>query len=78
MESAKEPASAEENKLNGFQFYPMISTSQAILISGIGVLDSKLANEITEFTRDTETNLLSCHSSRIYSFGALIGRRHFP
>ena len=40
------------------------STSQAGLISGISVPDSKLANEITEFIRDTESTLLFNHSSR--------------
>jgi hypothetical protein len=49
--------------------------SQATLISGIGVPDSKLANEITEFIRDTEPTLLFNHSSRVYYFGALAGRR---
>jgi HD domain len=49
--------------------------SQATLISGIGVPDSKLANEITEFIRDTEPPLLFNHSSRVYYFGALAGQR---
>ena len=50
-------------------------TSQAALISGIRVPDSKLANEITEFIRDTEPTLLFNHSSRVYYFGALAGQR---
>jgi hypothetical protein len=50
--------------------------SQAALISGITVPDSKLANEITEFIRDTESTLLFNHSSRVYYFGALAGQRH--
>jgi hypothetical protein len=49
--------------------------SQAALISEIGVPDSKLANEITEFIRDTESTLLFNHSSRVYCFGALAGKR---
>jgi len=49
--------------------------SQAALISGISVPDSKLANEITEFIRDTEPTLLFNHSSRVYYFGALAGQR---
>src|SRR5258708_34294468 len=49
--------------------------SQAALISGISIPDSKLANEITEFIRDTESTLLFNHSSRVYYFGALAGRR---
>jgi hypothetical protein len=52
-----------------------ISTSQAAVISGISVPDSKLANEITEFIRDTESTLLFNHSSRVYYFGALAGQR---
>ena len=51
------------------------STSQAALVSGISVPDSKLANEITEFIRDTESTLLFNHSSRVYYFGALAGKR---
>src|ERR1700692_3699678 len=50
-------------------------TSQATLISGISVPNSKLANEITEFIRDTESSLLFNHSSRVYYFGALAGQR---
>jgi HD domain len=51
-------------------------TSQSALISGITLPDSKLANEITELVRDTESTLLFNHSSRVYYFGALAGRRH--
>jgi hypothetical protein len=36
---------------------------------------SKLAQAITEFIRDTETELLFNHSSRVYQFGALAGIR---
>ena len=49
--------------------------SPAAMISGIRVPDSKLANEITEFIRDTEPALLFNHSSRVYYFGALAGQR---
>src|SRR6202161_1558375 len=52
-----------------------ISNSQAATISGISLPDSKLANEITEFIRDTESTLLFNHSSRVYYFGALAGQR---
>jgi hypothetical protein len=52
-----------------------IQTSQAALISGITVPDSKLAQEITEFIRDTELALLFNHSSRVYYFGVLAGQR---
>src|SRR6202048_3439274 len=50
-------------------------TSQTPLIWGVSVPDSKLANEITEFIRDTESSLLFNHSSRVYYFGALAGQR---
>ena len=50
-------------------------TSQAPLVWGVNVPDSKLANEITEFIRDTESTLLFNHSSRVYYFGALAGQR---
>ena len=36
--------------------------------------DSKLAREITEIVRDTESELLFHHSSRVYLFGALAGK----
>jgi HD superfamily phosphodiesterase len=42
---------------------------------GIGIPDSKLAHEITEFVRDTETPLLFHHSSRVYYWAALAGKR---
>jgi hypothetical protein len=44
-------------------------------LAGIGVPDSKLAREITELVRDTETPLLFHHSSRVYYWGALAGKR---
>jgi hypothetical protein len=44
-------------------------------ISGVSVPDTKLAQEITEFVRDTETELLFNHSSRVYYFGALAGKQ---
>jgi adenosylcobinamide amidohydrolase len=37
--------------------------------------DSKLAREIAELVRDTETPLLFHHSSRVYHWGALTGTR---
>ena len=51
------------------------TASEAALISGISIPDSKLADEITEFVRDTESTLLFNHSSRVYYFGALAGQR---
>src|SRR5215813_10682121 len=44
-------------------------------IHGVSVPDSKIAREITELVRDTESDLLFHHSSRVYFWGALAGRR---
>lgn len=41
----------------------------------IRVPNSKLANEITTFIRDTESELLFNHSSRVYQFATLAGER---
>lgn len=41
----------------------------------VGIPDSVLAREVTELVRDTESELLFNHSSRVYLFGALAGRR---
>jgi hypothetical protein len=45
------------------------------LASGIAIPDSKLAREVTELVRDTENSLLFNHSSRVYYFSALSGKR---
>jgi HD superfamily phosphodiesterase len=45
------------------------------IVEGVRIPDSKLAREITELVRDTETPLLFHHSSRVYYFGALAGKR---
>ncbi len=42
-------------------------------IAVVRIPDSKLAREITEIVRDTESELLFNHSSRVYLFGALAG-----
>jgi hypothetical protein len=44
-------------------------------IAGVMVPDSKLAREATELVRDTESPLLFNHSSRVYYFGSLAGKR---
>jgi hypothetical protein len=54
----------------------MSTTEQAtILISGVRIPDSKLAQEATELVRDTESPLLFNHSTRVYYFGALAGKQ---
>src|SRR5260370_18209024 len=44
-------------------------------LAGIRIPDSKLAREATELVRDTESPLLFHHSSRVYYWGALAGKR---
>jgi HD superfamily phosphodiesterase len=44
-------------------------------VEGITIPDTKLAREITELVRETETPLLFHHSSRVYCWGALAGKR---
>lgn len=44
-------------------------------IAGIHIPDSAMAREITELVRDTASPLLFHHSSRVYYFAALAGRR---
>ena len=43
-------------------------------IAGISIPESKLAREVTELVRDTESPLLFHHSSRVYYFSALAGK----
>ena len=52
---------------------PDLLTSSAE-INGIAVPDSRLGRAITAFVRDTQSELLFNHSSRVYFFGALAGR----
>jgi HD superfamily phosphodiesterase len=51
------------------------NTAEATSISGVMVPDSKLAREATELVRDTESPLLFNHSTRVYYFGSLAGKR---
>jgi HD superfamily phosphodiesterase len=50
-------------------------TTEATSISGVMIPDSKLAREATELVRDTESPLLFNHSTRVYYFGSLAGKR---
>jgi hypothetical protein len=45
-------------------------------IAGVRIPDSKIAREITELIRDTESDMLFQHSRRVYLWGALMGKRH--
>jgi hypothetical protein len=51
------------------------STTEAISTSAVTIPDSKLAREATELVRDTESPLLFNHSTRVYYFGSLAGKR---
>src|SRR6202790_5572494 len=48
--------------------------SMKLAVQGVSIPDSRLAREITELVRDTESPLLFQHSSRVYYFGALAGK----
>ncbi|MDX6646379.1 MAG: hypothetical protein QOK40_2106 [Miltoncostaeaceae bacterium] len=45
----------------------------ATTIAGIGIPDSRLAEDVTQFVRDTAPRLLYDHSRRVFLWGALIG-----
>jgi hypothetical protein len=51
------------------------SNAKSSTVVGVTIPDSKLAREITELVRDTETALLFHHSRRVYYWGALTGKR---
>ncbi len=53
----------------------MSTTTETTSISGVTIPDSKLAREATELVRDTESTLLFNHSTRVYYFAALAGKR---
>lgn len=50
-------------------------TTEAASVSGVTVPNSKLAREATELVRDTESSLLFNHSTRVYYFASLAGKR---
>jgi len=47
----------------------------ATRISGVAIPDSQLACEVTQLVRDTESELLFHHSTRVYFWAALAGER---
>ncbi|MBA8880744.1 HD domain-containing protein [Phyllobacterium myrsinacearum] len=47
----------------------------SLSISGIAIPDTKLARGVTELVRDTASDLLFNHSSRVYYFGAIAGQQ---
>lgn len=52
-----------------------INLKSNIDLAGTRIPDSKLAREITELVRDSEPGLLFHHSSRVYYWAALAGKR---
>src|ERR1700741_2512116 len=46
-----------------------------LIVEGVRVPDSKLAREITQLVRDTESPLLFNHSNRVFYWGALAGKK---
>ncbi len=44
-------------------------------IAGVNIPDSKMTRDLTQLIRDTESDLLFHHSTRVYLFGALTGLR---
>jgi len=51
------------------------SSQTADLLSEVKLPDTQLTRDITAFIRDTETELLFNHSSRVYYFGAIAGKQ---
>jgi hypothetical protein len=52
-----------------------VAAEKTFTIEGIRIPDSRLAHEITQLVRDTESALLFHHSSRVYYWAALAGKR---
>jgi len=50
-------------------------TAEPKTVAGVKIPDSTMAKAATELVRDTETDLLFHHSSRVFLFGALTGER---
>jgi hypothetical protein len=48
--------------------------NMAVIVEGVSIPDSKLCRDITAVVRDTESDLLFHHSSRVFFFGALAGK----
>jgi hypothetical protein len=45
------------------------------IVEGIRIPDSQIAREVTQFIRDSESDLLFHHSVRVYFWGAMTGNR---
>jgi HD domain len=64
-----------EGKGNEAMSSTTMKTTQIASISGVNIPDTKLAREATELVRDTESPLLFNHSTRVYYFSALAGKK---
>jgi hypothetical protein len=53
----------------------MITAPLPAAIEGVNIPDSRLARAITQLVRDTESELLFNHSSRVYFFAAIAGQQ---
>src|SRR3979411_538466 len=51
------------------------TAEKTFAVEGISIPDTGLAREITQLVRDIEPALLFHHSSRVYYWGALAGKR---
>jgi len=51
-----------------------MTSSNLLRAQGVTIPDSRLCRAITAFIRDTESELLFNHSSRVYFFGAIAGQ----
>jgi hypothetical protein len=76
-ESSCRPASMLTKRFGGYlmQSMEVAKTNMHKSIGGVSVPDSKLAREIKDFVLDTDTELLFNHSSRVYYFAAIAGKR---
>jgi HD domain len=54
---------------------PSMISSAGGPLGNVTIPDSKMARELTQLIRDTESDLLFNHSTRVYFFGALTGQR---
>jgi hypothetical protein len=52
-----------------------LAAGNTFTVDGVEIPDTRLAREITQLVRDTESELLFHHSSRVYYWGALAGKQ---
>src|SRR5689334_15383791 len=72
MSTSKEPEGAQHECLESCHHG---SHGSAVKIDGVWIPDTKMAKDVSELIRNTETQLLFNHSTRVYLFGALTGKR---